>query len=315
MCHKSDGELAKQTKHSKQQTMPTLSAVASLSKERTAWNKVMTSTYGVKLKGTNRFQRKTRTKQRRAASRAGSKLAAKGGDSAGRAKVRMTSRFNPGSSVSLLFSFSQTLFSSRPPSQKFCFFFLFSFFNCFIVILLFFFIFPLSSSPKTLAYQMLHDSRLQLLEANNPGDDLGGGGNGEDDDDEYEDDGSEYDDDDDDEPSTGSKRKRKGKASTAAPSRKSKKKRASSSSSSSSSAKNVEKDKRLPRPCTLEQALLDPEAESIFSKVTALPTHCPPRKFCPVTGVLASYRDPATGIPYSTKAAFTMIAERAPNIW
>ena len=158
---------------------------------------------------------------------------------------------------------------------------------------------------------MLHDSRLQLLEANNPGDELGGGvGGEEDDDDEDEDDGDEYDDDD-DEPSTGSKRKRKGKVS--APARKSKKKRASSSSSSS--AKNDEKNKRLPRPCTLEQTLLDPEAESIFSSVSTQPTNCPSRNFCPVTGLLALYRDPATGIPYNTKAAFTMIAERAPNIW
>ena len=50
--------------------MATLSSVASLAKERTAWNKVMTSTYGVKLKGTNRFKRKTRTKINKRAARA-----------------------------------------------------------------------------------------------------------------------------------------------------------------------------------------------------------------------------------------------------
>ena len=41
------------------------SALASLTKEREAWNKVMTSTYGIKLKGQDRFKRTTRRKQQK----------------------------------------------------------------------------------------------------------------------------------------------------------------------------------------------------------------------------------------------------------
>ena len=47
-----------------------LSGLASLTKERAAWNKVMSSTYGTKLKGMNRYKRTTRRKEQRKASRA-----------------------------------------------------------------------------------------------------------------------------------------------------------------------------------------------------------------------------------------------------
>lgn len=46
------------------------SALASHTKEREAWNKVMTSTYGIKLKGATRFRRTTRKQERRKSSRA-----------------------------------------------------------------------------------------------------------------------------------------------------------------------------------------------------------------------------------------------------
>ena len=243
--------------------MPALSAIASLSKERTAWNKVMTSTYGVKLKGTNRFKRTTRTKHQRRATRA----------------------------------------------RKF-------------------------ETQTTGHAKRLHDTRLQLLDVNNPGDDPdGSAGNDDEDDEEYQDDGDDYDDGDDEqddgESRAGSKRKRKQSNSSSSSSSSCSSSSSSTSSSSSrgksrktkkskvtgEAAKALERTKRLPRPCTLEQALLDPEADAIFSSVLTLPNNCPARHFCPVTGLVASYRDPATNVPYATKAAYSMIAERAPRIW
>ena len=221
-----------------------LNAVASLAKERTAWNKVMTSTYGVKLKGTNRFKRTTRKKEKRRARRVPKYDARNVGDIASRVR-------------------------------------------------------------------MLHDKRLQILDANNAGDDPDGAGDneGEDGDEEYEDD-EDYDDDEETTSTSSAGSKRKRKVSKTKSSRKTKKSKATGDA-----AKALERNKKLPRPCTLEQALLDPEADAIYSSVLTLPTNCLARNFCPVTGVVAGYRDPATGVPYATKAAYSIIAQRAPRIW
>ena len=215
--------------------MATLSSVASLAKERSAWNKVMTSTYGVKLKGANRFKRATRTKVNKRAARAR------------KAGIR-----NDGGDA-----------------------------------------------------RTLHDSRLDLLDKNNHNDDNHNNDENNEDDDDYED--SEYED---EEEEAGSKRKRK--SVKKARERKAKK---AKGGKKAAQAKALERKKLLPRPCTLEQALLDPEADALYSSAMCTPKSCKPRKFCPVTGVVATYRDPSTNIPYSSKAALILIAERAPKIW
>jgi len=228
--------------------MATLSSVASLAKERTAWNKVMTSTYGVKLKGTNRFKRKTRTKINKRAARA----------------RKSGARGNGANDI-----------------------------------------------------KSMHDNRLDLLDMNNPNDEAHNGDTNDQDDEDYAEDGSDYDDDEEDEEegqehTTGSKRKRTSKKKVTK--RKTKKSK-SSGTKNSAHAKLLERNKLLPRPCTMEQALLDPEADAIYTSVQTAPTHCRPRNFCPVTGVVATYRDPTTGVPYSSKAAYSTIAERVPKIW
>ena len=227
-----------------------LSSVASLAKERSAWNKVMTSTYGVKLKGTNRFKRTTRTKVNKRAARA-RKVGAR----------------------------TDTVDDAR----------------------------------------VLHEARLELLDINNPNEDVNAGeGNEEDEDEDYEVD-EDYDDEEGTPSSsssssssskTGSKRKRKN--TTTASKRTAKKLKGSKNSVQ---AKALERNKLLPRPCTMEQALLDPEAEAIVASVQTGPTNCYARKFCPVTGLVASFRDPSTGVPYATKGAYGTILERTPKIW
>eukprot|EP00978_Attheya_sp_CCMP212_P014748 scaffold37747_cov46-Attheya_sp.AAC.1 len=61
------------------------------------------------------------------------------------------------------------------------------------------------------------------------------------------------------------------------------------------------------RPDGTVKKYLDAEARPLPNQLQP-----PPRKFCPVTGLLGVYTDPKTGLPYANLGALEQIRERAP---
>ena len=72
--------------------------------------------------------------------------------------------------------------------------------------------------------------------------------------------------------------------------------------------------KKVPKKIPFELLLSDPEFRTAYSNAGTKEPKTPRKRFCPVTGMPAKYRDPVTGTPYSNKDAFEQIREKKPSV-
>ena len=78
--------------------------------------------------------------------------------------------------------------------------------------------------------------------------------------------------------------------------------------------KNATAKKKVPKKIPFELLLSDEQFRRAYTNANTKEPKKPRRRFCPVTGMPAIYRDPVTRTPYSTKEAFEQIREKKPSV-